>query len=101
MTPKSMFVLAAAGLACGVGFTGGVATEAQAATYGCFKVTAKHLNIRARPYSSAEVVGVANRGDILEKRKLFCTPRGFWCAIRKGSLEGYADKDNMRKVACP
>lgn len=101
MTPKSMFALAAAGLAVSIGFTGGVATEAQAATYGCFKVTAKHLNIRARPYSSAEVVGVANRGDILEKRKLFCTPRGFWCAIRKGSLEGYADKDNMRKVACP
>jgi hypothetical protein len=102
MTTKSMFALAAvAGLAILAGVPGGVSTEAQAATYGCFRVTAKHLNIRARPYSSAEVIGVAHRGDVLEKRKLFCTPRGFWCAIRKGSLEGYADKSNMRKVNCP
>ena len=101
MTAKSMFALAAAGLFVFSGFTGGFSTEANAATYGCFKVTAKHLNIRARPYSTSGVIGVANRGDILEKRKLLCTPRGFWCAIRKGSLEGYADKSNMRKVACP
>jgi len=101
MTVKSMFVLAAAGLFLCAGFSGGLSTEANAATYGCFKVTSKHLNIRARPYSNSEVIGVANRGDMLEKRKLFCTPRGFWCAIRKGSLEGYADKSNMRKVACP
>lgn len=101
MTTKSIFALAGVlGLAVCAGFPGGVTTEAQAATYGCFRVTAKHLNIRARPYSSAEVIGVANRGDILEKRKLLCTPRGFWCAIRKGSIEGYADKNNMRKVAC-
>lgn len=102
MTSKAMFAFAAvAGLAvfAGVPMTGSM--EAQAAPYGCFRVTAKHLNIRARPYSSAEVIGVANRGDILEKRKLFCTPRGFWCAIRKGPLEGYADKNNMRKVDCP
>jgi hypothetical protein len=32
---------------------------------------------------------------------MFCTPRGFWCAIRKGSLEGYADKSNMVKIDCP
>lgn len=101
MTTKSMFALGMAGLALCAGLTGGVATDAQAATYGCFKVTAKHLNIRARPYSTSEVIGVASRGDLLEKRKLFCTPRGFWCAIRKGSLEGYADKSNLRKVACP
>jgi hypothetical protein len=101
MTTKSMFALAAAGLAVCVGFPGGLSADAHAATYGCFRVTAKHLNIRARPYSTSEVIGVAHRGDILEKRKLFCTPRGFWCAIRKGSLEGYADKANMRKVDCP
>lgn len=102
MTTKTMFALAAAaGLAVCAGLPGGVTSEAQAATYGCFRVTAKHLNIRDRPYSSAAVIGVAHRGDILEKRKLICTPRGFWCAIRKGSLEGYADKNNMRKVSCP
>lgn len=101
MKIKSMFALAAAGLVVGAGFPGGLSTEARAATYGCFKVTASHLNIRARPYSTSEVIGVAKRGDVLEKRKLFCTPRGFWCAIRKGSLEGYADKSNMRKISCP
>ncbi|WP_295555029.1 SH3 domain-containing protein [uncultured Hyphomicrobium sp.] len=102
MTLKSMFVPAAAGILLCAGLSSAISTEAQAATnYGCFKVTAPHLNIRARPYSSSEVIGAAKRGDILEKRKLFCTPRGFWCAIRKGSLEGYADKSNMRKVTCP
>jgi hypothetical protein len=74
---------------------------AEAASYGCFKVTADTINIRARPYSNAEVVGTASKGDILEKRKLICTPRGFWCAIRKGTLEGYADKSLMTKIACP
>jgi hypothetical protein len=97
MILRSSFVLAAAGLAVFAGFS----AEAQAGKYGCFKVTASSLNIRARPYSSAEIIGAASRGDILEKRKMFCTPRGFWCAIRKGSLEGYADKANMRKIACP
>lgn len=102
MTTKSMFALAAAGFTACVGLSGGISTEAQAASsYGCFKVTAAHLNIRARPYSSSEVIGAASRGDVLEKRKLFCTPRGFWCAVRKGSLEGYADKSNMVKVDCP
>lgn len=93
----SRFAAAAAGLALFSGFAGDV----QAATYGCFKVTASSLNIRARPYSSSDVIGTAYKGDILEKRKLICTPRGFWCAIRKGSLEGYADKSNMIKIACP
>jgi len=78
-----------------------LASGTQAATYGCFKVTADSINIRARPYSNAEVIGAASKGDILEKRKLLCTPRGFWCAIRKGSLDGYADKNFMKKVACP
>lgn len=101
MTVKSMFALAAAGVFVCAGFSGGLSTQAHAATYGCFKVTASHLNIRARPYSSSDVIGVAKRGDVLEKRKLFCTPRGFWCAVRHGTLEGYADKSNMRKTACP
>jgi hypothetical protein len=77
------------------------ANDASAGTYGCFKVTASSLNIRARPYSDAEIIGTAYKDEILEKRKLFCTPRGFWCAIRKGKLEGYADKSNMVKIACP
>ena len=96
MTTRSRMLTAATCLAL-IGSAG----MAQAATYGCFKVTADSINIRARPYSNAEVIGSASKGDILEKRKLLCTPRGFWCAIRKGSLEGYADKNFMTKVSCP
>lgn len=97
MTFKSVVACAALGLAVVAVAPG----AAQAAKYGCFKVTTGSLNIRATPHSTAGVIGVAQRGDILEKRKLFCTPRGFWCAIRKGTLEGYADKSHMRKIACP
>lgn len=98
---KSKFTRAAVIAALAVGTIAPVAGSAEAATYGCFKVTAGHLNIRAKPYASSDVIGVAKRGEVLEKRKMFCTPRGFWCAVRHGSLEGYADKDNMVKVTCP
>lgn len=98
MTFRSMLAVAAVGLTA---FAALPAADAQAAKYGCFKVTAASLNVRKTPHSSADVIGVVKRGDILEKRKLFCTPRGFWCAVRKGSLEGYADKSNMAKVPCP
>jgi hypothetical protein len=89
--------LAAAGLL----LIAGLPAPVHAASYGCFRVTVSSLNIRARPYSSAEIIGNASKGDVLEKRKLFCTPRGFWCAVRKGTLEGYADKSMMRKITCP
>jgi hypothetical protein len=84
-----------------IGLTGaGVA--AAASPYGCFKVTADELNIRSRPRSTAEVIGAAKKGDILEKRKWFCTLRGYWCAIRtKSGLEGYSDKAFMEKIPCP
>lgn len=75
--------------------------DAIAKTYGCFKVTASSLHIRARPYSDADVLSTASKGDILEKRKLWCTLRGYWCAVRQGLIEGYADKAYMEKVACP
>ena len=82
-------------------------SSAQAATvtsrpaYGCFKVTADEINIRAKPYSTAAVIGSAKRGDILIKRKRWCTLRGFWCAVTKGGLEGYADKSLMKVAPCP
>lgn len=77
------------------------APAGEAATYGCFKVQTD-INIRARPYSSADVIGAAAKGDMLEKRKLLCTLRGYWCAVRtKGGLEGYADKSFLEKAPCP
>jgi hypothetical protein len=94
MSKTILGVIAAAALAV-------PAFEARAATYGCFKVTVGSLHIRERPYSSAKVLTTASKGDILEKRKYFCTPRGFWCAVRQGAIEGYADKAFMKKVPCP
>jgi hypothetical protein len=69
--------------------------------FGCFQVIAPSLNIRARPYSDAAVIGTASAGQILEKRKRWCTLRGYWCAVRKGSLEGYADKNFLGSTKCP
>lgn len=78
------------------------ALPAQAAkNYGCFQVITPTLNIRARPYGDATVIGTASAGDILEKRKPLCTLRGYWCAVRKGGLEGYADKNFLGKTKCP
>ncbi len=99
MKPLSLVRIgAAAGLALTL-----VAVEAQAAprVYGCFKVTAASINIRDGAFSSSDVVGTAGRGEILVKRKRFCTLRGFWCAVRKGSIEGWADKAFMERVDCP
>lgn len=83
-----------------------LAGGAQAATtsrpaYGCFKVTAAEINIRAKPLSSAAVLGTAHKGDILVKRKRWCTLRGYWCAVRRGTTEGYADKSFMKVAPCP
>lgn len=97
MTTKSLFALAIATAVA----AGGLSFEARAATYGCFKVTASSVHIRARPYSNADILTTASKGDILEKRKLWCTLRGFWCAVRAGSVDGYADKAFMEKVPCP
>lgn len=72
-----------------------------AKNYGCFQVVTPILNIRARPYSDAAVIGTASAGEVLEKRKPLCTLRGYWCAVRKGKLEGYADKNFLGKTKCP
>jgi hypothetical protein len=78
-----------------------VTASAHAAGYGCFRATSD-LNIRDRPYSSASVIGNAAKGDVLEKRKRWCTLRGYWCAVTtKAGLEGYADKAFMEKMPCP
>lgn len=79
-----------------------VHAPAQAAPpgHGCFKVTAAVVNIRDGAFSSSNVVGSAGRGEILVKRKRFCTLRGFWCAVRKGSIEGWADTAFMERVDC-
>lgn len=70
--------------------------------YGCYKVIGvASLNIRARPYSSSDVIGVAYRGQTLLKWKRWCTLRGFWCPVQKGSIAGHADKRYLMKVACP
>jgi Bacterial SH3 domain len=78
-----------------------LSAQSASAGYGCFRANTD-LNIRDRPYSSANVIGNVPKGQILEKRKLFCTLRGYWCAVTtKAGLEGYADKSFMDKTPCP
>jgi hypothetical protein len=79
--------------------------SAQTATtrpkYGCFRVTADSLNIRAKALSTANVVGTAKRGDILVKRRRFCALRGYWCPVTFGTAEGWADKAFFETAPCP
>jgi len=70
--------------------------------YGCFAVTAESLNVRYAPYSSAKKIGVVSKGDVLIKRRPWCTFRGFWCAVKTESgREGYVDKNFMKVAPCP
>jgi hypothetical protein len=98
MTFKAMVfgLVAAASFASAIG-----PANAAGKGFGCFLVTASEVNIRERPYSDAKVVGTAVKGDILIKRKMLCTLRGYWCAIRAGSVDGYVDKAFMEKITCP
>ena len=89
--------------AAGAGFIALVAlsSAARAGDYGCFRANTD-LNIRDRPYSSATVIGNVAKGEVMEKRKRWCTLRGYWCAVTtKAGLEGYADKSLMDKMPCP
>lgn len=79
----------------------GATVQAAGKGFGCFLVTTSEVNIRERPYSDAKVIGTAVKGDILIKRKLLCTLRGYWCAISAGSVDGYVDKAYMQKITCP
>lgn len=98
-TSKRMLLCAVTfGLALG---SQAAATQAAGKGFGCFLVTASEVNIRERPHSSADVIGTAVKGDILIKRKLLCTLRGYWCAVRAGSIDGYVDKAYMQKITCP
>ncbi|MBX9924746.1 MAG: SH3 domain-containing protein [Hyphomicrobiaceae bacterium] len=85
----------------------GLSSEAMSQTtsrpaYGCFRVTAPEINIRARAVSSSDVVGQARRGDILVKRERFCALRGFWCPVTTAAgVGGWADKSLMQVAPCP
>ena len=100
MPPSSRLLLAGSALAFAVAAAHAAPTSTRPA-YGCFKVTAPELNIRAKPLSTAAVIGAARQGDFLVKRKRWCTLRGYWCAVSKGTLDGYADKNYMKVAPCP
>lgn len=82
-----------------------IGADAEAATesrYGCYRVVgADALNIRARPFGSADAVGVAERGEILVKWRRWCTLRGFWCPVQQGDLKGHSDKRFLEPAPCP
>ena len=95
----TMIITAALGLAA---VLPSVPASAADKVYGCYKVIGvSSVNIRARPYSDSDVIGVAHRGDILLKWKRWCTLRGFWCPVQKGNVAGHADKRYLMKVTCP
>ncbi len=70
--------------------------------YGCYKVVgADALNIRARPFSSSEIIGTASRDEILVKWRRWCTLRGFWCPVQLGEIKGHSDKRYLEPTPCP
>ena len=98
MTYKATILALASALSCAAAIE---PAQAAGKGFGCFLVTASEVNIRERPYSDAKVIGTAVKGDILIKRKMLCTLRGYWCAIRAGAVDGYVDKAFMEKITCP
>lgn len=79
--------------------------SADAATrpkHGCFKVVTPALNLRDGPYSSSKAIAVVSNGDILIKRRAWCTLRGFWCAVAtEDGIKGYVDKNFIEIAPCP
>lgn len=79
--------------------------SADAATrpkHGCFKVVTPALNLRDGPYSSSKSIAVISSGDILIKRRAWCTLRGFWCAVKtEDGKSGYVDKSFIEITPCP
>lgn len=88
-------------MACAAALAGILAVEAEAGDgYGCFRVITD-LNIRDSAFSSSPVIATASKGEILVKARRWCTLRGYWCAVRKGGVTGWADKEFMEKIDCP
>jgi hypothetical protein len=88
--------------------SGGFAPAAQAQSttvrpaYGCFKVTAPQINIRATAFSTGAVLATASKNEILVKRRRFCTLRGYWCAVTTNAgIQGFADKNLIAVASCP
>lgn len=78
------------------------AQTASSTRFGCYRVVgADALNIRARPFSSSDVIGVAERGEILVKWRRWCSLRGFWCPVQQGDLKGHSDKRYLEPIDCP
>jgi len=78
----------------------GAQAKSSGASYGCYVVTAEHLNIRARPLSGSAILDSAQRGEVLVKWRRFCALRGIWCPVQKGTAKGYADRSLLRSVPC-
>jgi hypothetical protein len=70
--------------------------------YGCYKVSAKELSLRETAFKTGNVVATVGKGDILVKRRRFCTLRGTWCPVTtiKG-VQGFADKSMIAVAPCP
>jgi hypothetical protein len=85
------------------GFAGVAAAEVSTRpANGCFRVLVDSLNVRRTAFATGDIIAVAREGDILIKRKRWCTWRGFWCAVTtEDGIEGYVDKKFIEVAACP
>lgn len=80
-------------LALGASAATATAQTGNRPVHGCFQVIADSLHVRRTAFASGEILGGAEKGDILIKRKPWCTWRGYWCAVRtEDCVEGYVDK---------
>ena len=70
--------------------------------YGCFKVTAPSLAIKEGAIGTTATLATADKGEILIKRRRFCTVAAGVCAVttNKG-VQGFADKKMMAVAPCP
>ena len=70
--------------------------------YGCFKVTAGELKIHETTVVTGNTLATASKGDILIKRKRFCTLGGNWCPVTTSKgVQGFAEKKMIAVAPCP
>ena len=70
--------------------------------FGCFRVSAKSLDIHEGAASSSAHVATVSRGDLLIKRRRFCGTLIPSCAVKtEKGVEGFAAKGSIKVAPCP
>jgi hypothetical protein len=99
---KIFFGVAMMGLIAAVSTPTVAQTTTVRPAYGCYKVLATELSIRATALKSGAVVAGASKNEILSKRRRFCNVGGAWCPVTtKDGIQGYAEKALIAVAPCP